>query len=225
MKKSVGIHITPNGTELTLKKLKQMLKENTLEQVAGKLGYKTIGAIKHIYQHTFGEKWIPKERHVESKTRMVEGVMVYRTPNNTIIDIDMLNAMLSQQTTKQVATALGYKSRSSVELLFKRLNGKINRRRQWMSDDEIQLMQEMHRFLLKKRYAPTFEELGEVIGLSGRTVRDKIETLIEKGYIEKNDGRGARTYHLTDDGIAEVFGEEYFTLEEKIFKTFLCETS
>lgn len=214
-------HRTPNGHYVTAGELDRLLNENTLAGVANILGYRGVNAIKRMYKKLNNKEWVRKERFIQRKTQMKEGVITFTTPSGMIVDADMLNHMLSEYTKKEVADKLGYQHTNSLNWLFKHaFQEKIKRNVFNLRNNDREFLVEIHKFLLRNRYAPSSTDLTELTGQDGRSIRAKVKKLVDDKYLGRVENRG-NTIFLTQKGLSEILpddDEEYIKFEKKILK-------
>lgn len=224
-KASTKTCITPNGKRITYKQLQNLIKNNTIKEVAKKLGYQNRSSIRNLVEDGFGEQWEKKNHYGNQEvTTRSDGTKEYKTPNDTIIDMDLLNAMLSNDTMINVAKKLGYKSLMSIYDLSYKLEGKINRKLETITQFDEKVLFEIHYFTLENRYAPSLKDLSEQLEVNERTIASRTEFLTEKKLLKRAGAQSGRSLHLTKEAISRLFGEEYFDLEKQLLNFCLCAT-
>ena len=123
-KDGVTVVVTPNGTEVTYKKLMKMIDSHpTVREVAHKLGYKSPASLVSMVTRQFKKKW--KTRSPEKRNRTtINGEKAYITKNGTKITYTGLVELTKTMTYQEIANHLGYESRAAVTRLFNDVFGK-----------------------------------------------------------------------------------------------------
>ncbi len=64
-------------------------------------------------------------------------------------------------------------------------------------------LSELRRFINRRGFPPTLKELADILGISGPSVRDQVNQLVRKGYVNR-ESRKARGLTVLREPLDEV---------------------